>query len=60
MLRSLSITVALVAAATGLSAKAEEKKETSPWTTSLSLVSDYAFRGITQTSEKPALQGALE
>lgn len=32
----------------------------SPWVGSLTLASDYIFRGLTQTNEKPALQGGLE
>jgi len=31
-----------------------------PWVGSLTLASDYLFRGLTQTNEKPALQGGLE
>ena len=32
----------------------------SPWVGSLTLVSDYLFRGLSQTNAKPALQGGLE
>jgi uncharacterized protein (TIGR02001 family) len=32
----------------------------SPWVGSLTLVSDYLFRGLSQTDQKPALQGSLE
>ena len=32
----------------------------SPWVGSLTLATDYLFRGLTQTDEKPALQGGLE
>ena len=32
----------------------------SPWVGSLTLASDYIFRGLSQTNQKPALQGGLE
>lgn len=39
-----------------VSAQAEE----SPFSANLSLVSDYAFRGFSQTDERPALQGGFD
>lgn len=41
----------------------ESPAETAPastWIGSLTLASDYLFRGLTQTNEKPAVQGGLE
>jgi uncharacterized protein (TIGR02001 family) len=34
--------------------------ETSPFSANVSLTSDYAYRGISQTDEKPALQGGFD
>lgn len=39
---------------------AEPALPASPWVGSLTLASDYIFRGLTQTNEKPAVQGGLE
>jgi uncharacterized protein (TIGR02001 family) len=39
---------------------AAEAAPASPWVGSPTLASDYIFRGLTQTNEKPALQGGLE
>ena len=55
----LSLFVALVAV-TGLALAEDPKKETGPMTATIGFVSDYTFRGITQTSEHPALQGTFE
>jgi uncharacterized protein (TIGR02001 family) len=39
---------------------AEPAAPASPWVGSATLASDYIFRGLTQTNEKPALQAGLE
>jgi uncharacterized protein (TIGR02001 family) len=41
-------------------APAEPAAPASPWVGSATLASDYIFRGLTQTNEKPALQAGLE
>ena len=42
------------------SAPAAPAAPTNSWVGSLTLASDYIFRGLTQTNEKPALQAGLE
>lgn len=42
------------------SATAGPAAPANPWVGSLTLASDYLFRGLTQTNEKPALQAGLE
>ncbi len=39
---------------------AETAPAASPWVGSVTVASDYIFRGLTQTNENPALQGGLE
>jgi uncharacterized protein (TIGR02001 family) len=51
---SAAVAVALVAPALAVAQSA------SPITGNMSLVSDYRFRGITQTFEEPALQGGFD
>ncbi|MDR2451254.1 MAG: TorF family putative porin [Candidatus Accumulibacter sp.] len=41
-------------------ASAARAEETSPFSANVSLVSDYAYRGISQTNERVALQGGFD
>src|SRR3990170_445709 len=53
----------LVAAALGVApALAQEKKQLLPgnFAANVGLFSDYTFRGISQTRERPAIQGGLD
>ncbi len=52
--RPLAVTVLAVLP---LFASAEEK---SPFSANVAIVSDYAYRGISQTDERPALQGGFD
>jgi len=54
--------IALAMAAVSLPALAQQKAPAPDYTMSanVSLVSDYRFRGITQASKKPALQGGFD
>ena len=54
---SSRLTIASALLALGLLAASVAHAEVSG---TLTLTSDYLFRGITQTDEKPALQGGLE
>lgn len=54
----LSLSVAAALAAPGLAAA--QPASPSPVTGNMSLVSDYRFRGISQTFEEPALQGGFD
>ena len=44
----------------GLYASSAQAEEPSTVTGSLALISDYAFRGLTQTNRDPAVQGGIE
>jgi len=59
MLKTKLIVVAL-SAAFALPAFAEEAPAASPLTFNIGAVSDYLYRGITQTSHKPAIQGGVD
>ncbi|MEP6881554.1 MAG: TorF family putative porin [Dokdonella sp.] len=50
----------LLAALSGLYANSVQSAEPSSVTGSLTLTTDYAFRGLTQTNRDPAIQGGLE
>jgi len=53
--------IALAAAlALPVAALAEEEESASPFSANIGLVSDYAYRGISQTDEKPAVQGGFD
>lgn len=58
-MRMSIIAVALLSALSNLTAKAEEAPATT-FTGNLSVVSDYRFRGISQTYKLPAIQGGLD
>jgi uncharacterized protein (TIGR02001 family) len=57
-MRNLLITTLLVAALP--CASAVHAEESSPFSANVSLVSDYVSRGISQTNERPALQGGFD
>jgi uncharacterized protein (TIGR02001 family) len=59
MLKTKLIVLAL-SAAFALPALAEEAPAASPLTFNIGAVSDYVYRGITQTSHKPAIQGGVD
>ena len=52
--------VACLSLFAGASAFAEEAAPASPVTANISLVSNYLYRGISQTGAKPALQGGFD
>src|SRR5688572_5620889 len=54
----LSLTLAAVFAVPGMAAA--QASSPSPLTGNISLVSDYRFRGLSQTFEEPALQGGFD
>lgn len=56
-MRTALLTTALLAA---LPVAGVAHAEESPFSANVSLVSDYAFRGISQTDERPALQGGFD
>ena len=58
MRKSIAASVLIVALPLAGAAQAEE--EASPFSANVSVVSDYAYRGISQTDEKPALQGGFD
>ncbi|MDR0634804.1 MAG: TorF family putative porin [Azoarcus sp.] len=58
MRKSVAASVLIVALPLAGAAQAEE--EASPFSANVSVVSDYAYRGISQTDEKPALQGGFD
>jgi uncharacterized protein (TIGR02001 family) len=53
-------TLILTALAIPSVAMAEEVAPASPFTANVGLVSDYVWRGITQTSHNPAIQGGID
>lgn len=53
-------TLILAALAVPCVAMAEEAASASPFTANVGLVSDYVWRGISQTSHKPAIQGGFD
>ncbi|KAF1691115.1 TorF family putative porin [Pseudoxanthomonas koreensis] len=55
----LAVSLAVVLSALPFAALAEEEEASSPFTWSVDLVSDYVFRGASQTDESPALQAGL-
>jgi len=57
---SAAISIALITLPDIASAEDAPASAPSPWVGSLGLVSNYLFRGLTQTNAKPALQGGLE
>jgi uncharacterized protein (TIGR02001 family) len=54
------LTMPSIASAEDAPPAAEPAAPASPWVGSATLASDYIFRGLTQTNEKPALQAGLE
>ena len=56
----LSAAVAAALTVPTLAAAQTPAPAPSPFTGNISLVSDYRFRGITQTFEEPALQGGVD
>jgi uncharacterized protein (TIGR02001 family) len=64
MRNALPVAIAVALLASSRPARAEDPPATppspSPLIGSLSLASDYIFRGLSQTNTKPALQGGLE
>lgn len=58
--RTLSAATLIALAATLPFAGTANAAETSPFTANVGLVSDYAYRGWSQTDEKPALQGGFD
>ena len=58
--RTLSAATLIALAATLPFAGTARAAETSPFTANVGLVSDYAYRGWSQTDEKPALQGGFD
>ena len=57
---SAAISIALITLPDIASAEDAPASAPSPWVGNLGLVSNYLFRGLTQTNAKPALQGGLE
>lgn len=55
-----SIIAAAVIAATPLMGAKVAMAEELPISANISIVSDYAFRGVSQTNQRPALQGGLD
>jgi uncharacterized protein (TIGR02001 family) len=55
-----SITATLVALLAALPFAGSAHAEDSPFTANVGLVSDYAYRGWSQTDERPALQGGFD
>ncbi|MDR2031579.1 MAG: TorF family putative porin [Azoarcus sp.] len=55
-MRKLILASAVIAALPLVSAA----EESSPFSANVSITSDYAYRGISQTDEKPALQGGFD
>ena len=51
---------AALAAAFLLPAVVQAEEEGSPFSANIGLVSDYVYRGVSQTKEKPALQGGFD
>ena len=58
--RKLLSTLVLSALAIPCVAMAEDAAPASPFTANVGLVSDYIWRGITQTSHNPAIQGGID
>jgi uncharacterized protein (TIGR02001 family) len=52
------LSLAVLGALVAMPAVAEEEK--SPFSANISLVSDYLYRGISQTGHKPAIQGGFD
>ena len=58
---AVAISIALLSVArTTFAEDAVPAAPANPWVGSLTVASDYIFRGLTQANEKPALQGGLE
>jgi len=62
MLRTVLVVGCLALLSPSIIARADEAPAApaNSWTGSLTLASDYVFRGLTQSNENPALQGGLE
>ena len=54
------LTVALLAALSAPAFAQDAEEASSPVSFNLGIVSDYAFRGVSQTNEGPALQGGID
>lgn len=54
------IAAAVLAASPLLGAKVAMAEEVLPITANISIVSDYAFRGISQSNQRPAIQGGFD
>ncbi|TFW10443.1 hypothetical protein E4K72_01030 [Oxalobacteraceae bacterium OM1] len=59
-MKKLMLVAALAAAFCGSLAQAEEQKPDNEVTFNASIISDYRYRGISQTRLKPALQGGAD
>ena len=55
-----SITATLAALLATLTFAGSVHAEDSPFTANVGLFSDYAYRGYSQTDERPALQGGFD
>lgn len=55
-----ALSTALLAALSLVAAGNAVAEEASPFTANVGIISDYAYRGISQTDENPALQGGFD
>ncbi|MDR3214214.1 MAG: TorF family putative porin [Azoarcus sp.] len=55
-----TIAASVLVAALPLASVVQAEESASPFSANVSIVSDYAYRGISQTDEKPALQGGFD
>ena len=60
-MRNRVLTAALLAALSAPAfAQEAEEEESGPFSFNIGIVSDYAFRGVSQTNEGPAIQGGMD